>query len=111
MRASIAALFLILGSSMVSSEGLPEFGVTNFPQIRQQKFPLPSPRPKSGDALSSHHMLVQAGNGSLIGYAYIKLTKQDPNSYQLPFGTFLAAAGIFVALEGDKVIQWYVNLL
>ena len=56
-------------------------------------------------------LILGALAGSLIGYTYIKLTKRDPDSYQLPFGTFLAAAGIFVALEGDKVIQWYANLL
>jgi leader peptidase (prepilin peptidase)/N-methyltransferase len=56
-------------------------------------------------------LILGALSGSLIGYTYIKVTKQDPDSYQLPFGTFLAAAGIFVALEGDRVIQWYVNLL
>lgn len=36
--------------------------------------------------------------GSLIGLVYIKLTKKDWSSYQLPLGTFLGAAGIFIAL-------------
>lgn len=36
--------------------------------------------------------------GSLIGYAYIRLTHQDPGTYELPFGTFLGLAGIVVAL-------------
>ena len=49
--------------------------------------------------------------GSLIGLIYIKATKKDAGSYQLPFGTFLAAAAIFVALEGEKVIGWYIRLL
>ncbi len=49
--------------------------------------------------------------GSVIGLAYIKITKQDARSYELPFGTFLAAAGIFVAFEGEKVIRWYASLL
>jgi leader peptidase (prepilin peptidase)/N-methyltransferase len=49
--------------------------------------------------------------GSLIGLIYIKVTKQDMGSYQLPFGTFLAAAAIFAALSGPKVIQWYSSLL
>src|SRR5579862_5177035 len=56
-------------------------------------------------------LILGALSGSLIGYTYLKVTKQDPNSYQLPFGTFLAAAGIFVALEGEKVITWYASLL
>jgi leader peptidase (prepilin peptidase)/N-methyltransferase len=49
--------------------------------------------------------------GSLIGMIYIKVTKQDMGSYQLPFGTFLAGAAIFAALTGGKVIQWYSSLL
>jgi leader peptidase (prepilin peptidase)/N-methyltransferase len=49
--------------------------------------------------------------GSLIGMIYIKATKQDMGSYQLPFGTFLAAAAIFAAMSGPKVIQWYSSLL
>jgi leader peptidase (prepilin peptidase)/N-methyltransferase len=49
--------------------------------------------------------------GSLIGTIYIKATKQDMGSYQLPFGTFLAAAAIFAAMAGPKVIQWYSALL
>jgi leader peptidase (prepilin peptidase) / N-methyltransferase len=36
--------------------------------------------------------------GSLIGYAYIRYTHQDPSTYELPFGTFLGLAGIAVAL-------------
>jgi leader peptidase (prepilin peptidase)/N-methyltransferase len=36
--------------------------------------------------------------GSLIGYAYIRFTRQDPATYELPFGTFLGLAGIAVAL-------------
>jgi len=38
--------------------------------------------------------------GSLIGYAYIRFTRQDPATYELPFGTFLSLAGIAVALLG-----------
>ena len=36
--------------------------------------------------------------GSLIGYAYIRLTHNDPATYELPFGTFLGLAAIAVAL-------------
>jgi leader peptidase (prepilin peptidase)/N-methyltransferase len=38
--------------------------------------------------------------GSLIGYAYIRFTHQDPATYELPFGTFLGLAGIAVSLMG-----------
>ena len=47
--------------------------------------------------------------GSIIGLIYIRATKQDAASYELPFGTFLGFAGIFVALMGEKVIRWYVG--
>ena len=36
--------------------------------------------------------------GSVIGLAFIKLTGKDPASYQLPFGSFLAGAGLVVAI-------------
>ncbi|MCC7175726.1 MAG: prepilin peptidase [Bryobacterales bacterium] len=36
--------------------------------------------------------------GSVLGLAYIKLTKKDYASYQLPLGAFLGAAAILIAL-------------
>ncbi len=36
--------------------------------------------------------------GSVVGLAYIFLTRKDASSYELPFGTFLAVAGIGAAL-------------
>jgi leader peptidase (prepilin peptidase)/N-methyltransferase len=36
--------------------------------------------------------------GSLIGFAYIKLTRQDMSTYELPFGTFLGAAALLAAV-------------
>jgi leader peptidase (prepilin peptidase)/N-methyltransferase len=36
--------------------------------------------------------------GSVLGLAFIKLTGKDPASYQLPFGSFLAAAAIVVTV-------------
>jgi leader peptidase (prepilin peptidase)/N-methyltransferase len=35
--------------------------------------------------------------GSIIGIAFIKLAGKDPGEYPLPFGTFLAVAGLIVA--------------
>ena len=49
--------------------------------------------------------------GSVIGLIYIRATRKDPGSYQLPFGTFLGFAGIFVTLTGEQVIRWYLALL
>ncbi|HVP47172.1 MAG TPA: prepilin peptidase [Bryobacteraceae bacterium] len=56
-------------------------------------------------------LVVGSIAGSLIGLVYIRATKQDAATYQLPFGTFLGFAGIFVALVGEKVIRWYVGML
>ena len=36
--------------------------------------------------------------GSVIGYAYIRFTGKDAATYELPFGTFLGAAALFIAL-------------
>lgn len=42
-------------------------------------------------------MLVGSTVGSLIGLAYIAITRRDASSYELPFGTFLAAGAMLVA--------------
>jgi leader peptidase (prepilin peptidase)/N-methyltransferase len=49
--------------------------------------------------------------GSVIGLTYILVTKKDAGTYELPFGTFLGFAAMFVALVGQKVIHWYAGLL
>jgi len=49
--------------------------------------------------------------GSVIGLIYILAAKKDASTYELPFGTFLGFAAIFVALVGQKVIHWYTGLL
>jgi leader peptidase (prepilin peptidase)/N-methyltransferase len=36
--------------------------------------------------------------GSVIGLAYIYLARKDPGTYELPFGTFLGAGAILIAL-------------
>lgn len=56
-------------------------------------------------------LILGAMAGSMIGIIYIKATRQDMGSYQLPFGTFLAAAAIFAAMSGPQVIDWYSSLL
>jgi leader peptidase (prepilin peptidase)/N-methyltransferase len=45
-------------------------------------------------------LTVMAGSlvGSVIGLAYIYLTRKDPGTYELPFGSFLGAGAIAVAL-------------
>ncbi len=45
-------------------------------------------------------LLLGSISGSVIGYGYIKLTGRDPATYELPFGTFLAAAALLAAVAG-----------
>jgi len=44
--------------------------------------------------------------GAIIGIGLIKLGGKHRN-YELPFGTFLSAAGIIALLYGDSLIHWY----
>lgn len=48
--------------------------------------------------------------GSLIGLAYIKITRKEMSTYELPFGTFLGFGAIAVTLVGPKVFEWYGGL-
>ena len=41
--------------------------------------------------------------GSILGYGYIRLTHQDPDTYELPFGTFLGAAALLTTLLGKSL--------
>ncbi len=42
--------------------------------------------------------------GSVIGYGYIRLRGKDPATYELPFGSFLGAAALLVALAARQVL-------
>jgi leader peptidase (prepilin peptidase) / N-methyltransferase len=46
---------------------------------------------------------------SVIGLLYIFFTHKD-TSYELPFGTFLGAAALFMALYGNVFSDWYSRL-
>src|SRR5438874_4160798 len=46
--------------------------------------------------------------GSVIGLLYIRFAGKS-RQYELPFGSFLAAAGIVVVLYGDELVHWYVD--
>lgn len=48
--------------------------------------------------------------GSILGYSYIRLTGKDPHTYELPLGTFLAAAALAIALAAQRVLNWYGGL-
>jgi leader peptidase (prepilin peptidase)/N-methyltransferase len=42
--------------------------------------------------------------GSVLGYGYIKLTGKDPSGYELPYGTFLGAAALIVAMAARRLL-------
>jgi leader peptidase (prepilin peptidase) / N-methyltransferase len=46
--------------------------------------------------------------GSVVGLLFIRYAGKT-REYELPFGTFLAAAGIVVVLYGENMIRWYVD--
>jgi leader peptidase (prepilin peptidase) / N-methyltransferase len=45
--------------------------------------------------------------GSLLGYGYILVTKKDPATYELPFGTFLGFAALAASLTSGKAMAWF----
>jgi leader peptidase (prepilin peptidase)/N-methyltransferase len=47
--------------------------------------------------------------GALIGLALI-VTRKGDMKYALPYGTFLALAGLFASLQGDRVVSWYAGM-
>ena len=55
-------------------------------------------------------LLTLAGGslaGSIIGYAYIRATRKDASTYELPLGTFLGIAALVLGLSAPKVLNWY----
>ncbi len=56
-------------------------------------------------------IVVGALAGSIIGLLFIKLTGKDAATYPLPFGSFLGAAALVAALEGQNFIGWYVRTM
>jgi leader peptidase (prepilin peptidase)/N-methyltransferase len=49
-------------------------------------------------------LIVGSVAGTIIGIAYIKLTGQDTDTYELPFGTFLGAAALLAAIFGQRLL-------
>jgi leader peptidase (prepilin peptidase)/N-methyltransferase len=45
-------------------------------------------------------LIIGSVSGSILGYAYIKLTHKDASTYELPFGTFLGLAALILAFAG-----------
>jgi leader peptidase (prepilin peptidase)/N-methyltransferase len=43
-------------------------------------------------------LVIGSFTGAVLGYGYIKFTGKDPNTYELPFGTFLGASALLAAV-------------
>jgi leader peptidase (prepilin peptidase)/N-methyltransferase len=56
-------------------------------------------------------IILGAIAGSVVGLAFIKATGKDAASYPLPFGSFLGAAALVAAIEGQNMIGWYIRTL
>jgi leader peptidase (prepilin peptidase)/N-methyltransferase len=49
-------------------------------------------------------LIVGSVAGSILGYGYIKLSHQDPDTYELPFGTFLGGAALLAAILSKSLL-------
>jgi leader peptidase (prepilin peptidase)/N-methyltransferase len=49
-------------------------------------------------------LIIGSVAGSILGYGYIKATSKDPATYPLPFGTFLGAAGLLMAIATKYIL-------
>jgi leader peptidase (prepilin peptidase)/N-methyltransferase len=61
-----------------------------------------------GAPLTLFTIMIGSLLGSIIGVAFIKFAGKT-SRYELPFGTFLSAAGIIAVLYGDTLIQLYMD--
>ncbi|HPM41309.1 MAG TPA: A24 family peptidase, partial [bacterium] len=55
-------------------------------------------------------LLMSSILGSLVGLSMILALRKDMK-YAIPFGPFLAAAGVIYLFVGQRLILWYSNLL
>lgn len=52
-------------------------------------------------------LIISSVAGSVIGLAFIAITGKSASTYELPFGTFLGAACLAVAVFGEAVVRFY----
>src|ERR1017187_3431284 len=55
-------------------------------------------------------LMIGSMAGGIGGLVFILLTGKNASTYQLPFGAFLGAAALGVALFGDALLHWYMRL-
>jgi leader peptidase (prepilin peptidase)/N-methyltransferase len=54
-------------------------------------------------------LLLGSVAGSVVGLVFIVLTRKEASTYELPFGSFLGAAAIFIAFLGTPLLNWYLQ--
>ena len=59
-----------------------------------------------GLRLSLMTLILASVAGAVVGLIYIKLTHKDAATYELPFGSFLGATALAVALWGNVLSVW-----
>ena len=52
-------------------------------------------------------MVIASVMGSVVGFLYIRVTRKEVSTYELPFGTFLALGAIVVTLIEPTFFDWY----
>jgi leader peptidase (prepilin peptidase)/N-methyltransferase len=55
-------------------------------------------------------LIVASLLGSILGFLFIRLTKRDAATYELPFGSFLGAAGLVIVLTAKVLSVWFPRL-
>ncbi len=55
-------------------------------------------------------MIVGSVFGSVLGLGWIVFHRKDPSTYELPYGSFLGAAALFVGMFGEGIMKWYLQL-
>jgi len=48
--------------------------------------------------------------GGIGGLIYILLTGKNASTYQLPFGAFLGASAMAIAVFGEAIVHWYLRV-
>ncbi len=55
-------------------------------------------------------LIISSVLGSLIGLLFIYITGKNASTYELPFGTFLGASCLGVAVFGETVLRFYSSM-
>jgi leader peptidase (prepilin peptidase) / N-methyltransferase len=55
-------------------------------------------------------LIVGSMLGGIGGLIYIFLTGKNASTYQLPFGAFLGASAMGIAIFGEVIVRWYLRM-